>query len=156
MTGFHLAADAARFGERTMLFGACPNDIKVSGGDTDGRLGVFEYVGRVRGGPPVHLHEDQDEIYFVQEGEYLFQVSDRRTVVKAGGMIFLPRAVPHAFAQLTDSGRMLFMFSPAGDMEAYFRQLATLQGPPPPEQERALFADHGMRLVGPPIDLGHA
>ena len=153
---FSLPAEAARFDERTVLFGCCPNDIKVSGDDTGGRLGVFEYTGQIRGGPPVHLHEDQDEIYCVRDGEYLFEVGGQRTVVKAGGVIFLPRGVPHAFAQLSETGRMLFMFTPAGDMEDYFRALAQLKGPPAPEVEAALFADHGMRLVGPPIDPGHA
>jgi quercetin 2,3-dioxygenase len=153
---FSLPAGAARFDERTILFGCCANDIKVSGEDTGGRLGVFEYVGAMRGGPPLHLHEEQDEIYVVQAGEYLFQVGDRQTVVTAGGTIFLPRGVPHAFVQLSDTGRMLFMFSPAGAMEGYFRALAELTGPPPPAEEAALFAAHGMRLVGPPIDPGHA
>lgn len=154
--GFLLPPCAARFDERTILFGCSANDIKVSGQDTDGRMVVFEYFGKVRGGPPLHLHEAQDEIYFVQEGEYLFQLGEQRMVVRAGGMIFLPRGVPHAFAQLGDTGRLLFMFSPAGEMEDYFRALAQLNGPPPPEQEVALFAGYGMRLIGPPIDPGHA
>ncbi|CAN5556505.1 hypothetical protein BH10PSE4_BH10PSE4_31880 [soil metagenome] len=153
---FVLSPGGARFDERTMLFGVCANDIKVSGHDTGGRLGVFEYAGKVRGGPPLHLHHDQDEVYLVQEGQYLFQVGEARTVVGPGGVIFLPRGVPHAFAQLGDTGRMLFMFSPAGDMEDYFRALAQLKGPPPPEEEAALFAAHGMSLIGPPIDPGHA
>lgn len=154
--GYALPAGAARFGERTVLFGANPNDIKVSGQDTDGRLGVFDYVGQGPGGPPLHLHEAQDEVYFVFDGDYLFQVGERREVVKAGGMIFLPRGVPHAFAQLGETGRMLFMFTPAGRMEDYFRRLAALDGPPSPARAAALFADHGMRLIGPPIDPGHA
>ena len=153
---FVLSPGGARFDEQTVLFGVCANDIKVSGHDTGGRLGVFEYAGKVRGGPPLHLHHDQDEIYLVQEGQYLFQVGEARTVVGPGGAIFLPRGVPHAFAQLGDTGRMLFMFSPAGDMEDYFRALAQLKGPPPPEEEAALFAAHGMSLIGPPIDPGHA
>ena len=139
-----------------MLFGVCANDIKVSGQDTGGRLAVFEYAGNLKGGPPLHLHHDQDEIYMVQEGEYLFQVGEMRQLVGPGGTIFLPRGVPHAFAQLSDKGRMMFMFSPAGDMEAYFRALARIPGPPPPEEEAALFAAHGMRLIGPPINPGHA
>lgn len=152
---FALASGAARFDESTVLFGCCPNDIKVSALDTGDRLAVFEYAGHVRGGPPMHQHDEQDEIYLVQEGEYLFEVGGERRVVTAGGLIFLPRGVPHAFAQLSDAGRMLFMFSPAGRMEDYFRALSQLQGPPAPEVEAALFADHGMRLIGPPLDPGH-
>lgn len=156
MEGYVLSAEAARFGEVTRLPDGSPNAIKVSGQDTDGRVGVFEYVGLGPGGPPLHLHDAQDEIYFVLDGEYLFQVGERRVVVEAGGMIFLPRGVPHAFAQRGQSGRMLFMFTPAGRMEDYFRRLAALEGPPEPERVAALFADHGMSLIGPPIDPGHS
>lgn len=150
---YTLADGEARFGESTVLFGSSPNDIKVSGRDASGRLAVFEYRGAVRGGPPLHVHPDQDEIFFVQEGRYVFQVGEDRTVVAGGGLIFLPRGRPHTWAQLSETGRMLFMFTPAGDMEDYFRALSRLNGPLPLAEERALFAAHGMQLLGPPLDL---
>ncbi|KAK0332296.1 hypothetical protein LTR94_025466 [Friedmanniomyces endolithicus] len=153
---FALSCGRARFGEQTLLFGSCANDIKISGEDTGGGLSVFQYCGEVQGGPPLHLHEDQDEIYLVQDGQYLFQVGETQTLVSPGGVIFLPRGRPHAFSQVSEKGRMLFMFSPAGDMERYFRALAQLKGPPSPDEEVELFSAHGMRLVGPPIDLRHS
>jgi quercetin dioxygenase-like cupin family protein len=142
-----------RFGERTALFGgSSPNDIKVSGRDTAGRLAVFEYVGRVRGGPPLHVHPDQDEMFFIHGGEYVFQVGSDRHRLGTGDTIFLPRAVPHAFAQLSEVGRLLFMFTPAGDMEDFFRAMAALAGPPTEEEEAALFARHGMQRLGPGLE----
>lgn len=152
--GFVTPQGQGRFGEHTALFGgSSPNDIKVSARDTAGRLAVFEYIGRVRGGPPLHVHPDQDEIFFIHEGDYLFQVGEERYRIGAGDTIYLPRAIPHTFAQLSDEGRMLFMFTPAGDMEDYFRALAALAGPPSEDEEAALFARYGMRRLGPGLEV---
>jgi len=143
-----------RFGEHTALFGgSSPNDIKVSGRDTDGRLAVFEYVGNVRGGPPLHVHLDQDEMFFIHGGDYMFQVGTERHRLGAGDTILLPRGIPHTFAQASETGRMIFTFTPAGDMEDFFRELATLAGPPSETEETALFARHGMRRLGPGLEL---
>ena len=108
---FVVKTGEARFGEATKLFGTSPNDIKVSGKDTDGSLAVFEYNGHEKGGPPLHVHPHQDEIFYVLVGAYRFQVGDKKHEIKAGDTIFLPRNVPHTFVQLTDSGRMLFFFT---------------------------------------------
>lgn len=142
-----------RDGGDIRLFGVSPNRVKVSGADTGGRLALFAYEGHAPGGPPLHLHLDQDEVFVVEAGRYLFQVGDQRGVLSAGDTIFLPRGVPHGFAQLSAEGRLMFMFTPAGDMEAFFQAHARLDGGPDFAARAAdLFAEHGMRIVGPPID----
>lgn len=151
--GFVVKAKASRFSEKTLIGGKSPNDIKVSQKDTNGDLTVFEYTGNEKGGPPLHIHPHQDEIFFIVEGEYLFQVGDDKHTLKAGDTIFLPRTVPHAFAQLTDSGKMFFLFQPSGKMEDFFRAIGNLPSPPTPEQGAKIFADHDMVVVGPPLQF---
>ncbi len=56
--------------------GKYPNDIKVSGKDTDGQLSIFEYVGFDKIGPSLHVHLEQDEIFYVIEGDYRFKIGD--------------------------------------------------------------------------------
>lgn len=148
---FVVKATESRFGEKTSLGGKSPNDIKVSSKDTNGDLTIFEYTGNEKGGPPLHVHPHQDEIFFIVQGEYLFQVGDEKNNLKSGDTIFLPRAIPHAFAQLTDNGKMFFLFQPSGKMEDYFRVLGNLTAPPTPEQGTKIFADHDMKVVGPPL-----
>lgn len=150
---FVVRADTDRNGEKTVLFGNSPNQVKVSAADTDGRFALFEYVGRTRGGPPLHMHMYQDEIFFIREGEYLFQVGDQQHRLGVGDTIFLPKAVPHTFAQLSAEGRMVFMFTPAGDMEAFFRDQGKLSGPPSPQEADDMFAMRGMTIVGPPLPV---
>ena len=151
--GFVVKATKSRFGEQTLIGGKNPNDIKVSKKDTNSDLTVFEYAGNEKGGPPLHIHPNQDEIFFIVAGEYLFQVGDDKHHLNAGDTIFLPRTIPHAFAQLTDTGKMFFLFQPSGQMEDFFRALGNLTGPPSPEQGAKIFADHDMQVVGPPLSF---
>lgn len=151
--GFVVKANESRFGEKTLLLGKSPNDIKVSMKDTNGDLTIFEYTGNQKGGPALHIHASQDEIFFIVQGEYLFQVGDDKYNLKAGDTIFLPRTVPHAFAQLTDSGKMFFLFQPSGKMEDFFRQLGNLTAMPTPEEAAKIFHQHGMEVVGAPLQF---
>lgn len=152
--GFVVKANESRFKESTVISGGTsPNDIKVSSKDTSGELTIFEYVGRVKGGPPLHIHHKQDEIFFIVEGEYTFKVGEQVHHLQKGDTIFLPRKVPHTFAQTSENGRMYFLFQPSGKMEDFFRKLATYQAPPSPEEGAKLFADHGMKVVGPPLEI---
>jgi len=151
--GFVVKATESRFGEKTLIGGKNPNDIKVSQKDTNGDLTVFEYTGNEKGGPPVHVHPNQDEIFFIVQGEYLFQVGKDKHNLKAGDTIFLPRTVPHSFAQLTDNGKMFFLFQPSGKMEHFFKTIGNLTSPPTPDQGAKIFADHDMKVVGPPLQF---
>ena len=151
--GFVVKASESRFNEKTLIGGNNPNDIKVSQRDTSGDLTIFEYTGNVKGGPPLHIHPHQDEIFFIVQGEYLFQVGNDKHTLKQGDTIFLPRAVPHAFAQLTGNGKMFFLFQPSGKMEDYFRAIGNLTSPPTPEQGAKIFADHDMKVVGSPLQF---
>lgn len=151
--GFVVKASESRFAEKTLIGGKNPNDIKVSKKDTNGDLAIFEYTGNEKGGPPLHLHPNQDEIFFILQGEYLFQVGEEKHTLKAGDTIFLPRMVPHAFAQLTEVGKMFFLFQPSGKMEDFFRAIGNLTAPPTAEQGAKIFADHDMIVVGPPLQF---
>lgn len=149
--GFVVKANESRFGEKSFIGGKSPNDIKISQKDTNGDLTVFEYIGNEKGGPPLHVHLYQDEIFFIVQGEYHFQVGEDNHNLKAGDTIFLPRTVPHTFAQLTDLGKMFFLFQPSGKMEDFFRSISSLTSVPTHEQGVKIFANHDMKVVGPPL-----
>ena len=123
-------------------------DVKISTTDTDGDLLVLEQTGFTpKGGPPLHLHPTQDEIFFVLEGEYLFQVGDEKFQLKESDTIFLPRNVPHAFVQLTEKARMLLTFQPAGKMEAFFKFTSSLNSVPTQTEISKIFELHEMKVV---------
>lgn len=131
--------------------------VLVASAQTGGALSVLEWRGAAPGGPPLHVHPDQDEVFMVDEGQYLFQVGEDRHRLGPGDTIFLPRGVPHGFCQLGPVGRLRYLYTPAGRMEAFFAALAGLVargGPPDPAEGAELFAAHGMQVVGPPLATG--
>lgn len=151
---FKVNAGEARSDKRFTMRGVTRNtlDVKVSGDDTEGALAVFEQTGHTpNGGPPLHIHLEQDEWFFVLEGEYLFQCGDERWHAKAGDTIFLPRQVPHAFVQLTERARTIVSYQPAGAMEAFFQTTDAWTTPPTEADVAEVFAAHGMRVVGGPL-----
>lgn len=131
--------------------------LNVPGAVTGEALSVMSWQGHAPGGPPLHLHpdqdqdQDQDEVFLVEDGEYRFQCDGEQFLLRAGDSLFLPRGLPHTFRQLSPTGRLRFLYTPAGRMEDFFAALAKLDGPPTPEAAHTLFAAHGMRVVGPPL-----
>ncbi|MGB5074492.1 MAG: cupin domain-containing protein [Bacteroidota bacterium] len=152
--GFKINSGEARFGVHYKMKGVTLNtlDIKISGTDTDNDLAVFEQTGLTpNGGPPLHVHPFQDEWFYVVEGDYRFQVGDDKHQMKAGDTIFLPRNVPHAFIQLSEKGKMIVSYLPAGKMEAFFQATDQWTSPPSKDEIAKVFEDHDMKIVGPPL-----
>ncbi len=118
--GFVVRAGQNRFSAKTKLIGNSPVDIKVSTTDTNGMLSITEYTGYTKGGPPLHIHPAQDEIFIILdeifiilEGKHAFQLGDERFELTAGDSIFIPWNTPHAPAKLSETGNALWP-SPRG------------------------------------------
>ncbi len=102
----------------------------------------------------MHIHPTQDEIFYVLEGEYYFQVGEEKYGLRTGDSIFLPRKVPHSWIQISEKGKMMVTLQPAGKLEEFFVTMAALQTPPTPEELAKIFEAHEMKVVGPPVKMG--
>lgn len=154
--GFKIQAGEGRIHGHIKLKGVNSNvlDVKISGSDTDGDLAVFEQTSLSQGkGTPLHLHHTQDEIFYVIEGEYYFQVGDKKFSLAKGDSIFLPRKVPHAWTQVSATGKMTVIMQPAGKLENFFVTVAALDHEPTPKEMEKIFADNEMQVVGPPLKI---
>lgn len=154
--GFKVNAGAARKHGHITLKGVNRNilDLKVSGSDTGGQLAIFEQTGLSQGrGTPLHVHPNQDEIFYVLEGEYYFRVGDDKYRLKQGDTIFLPKKVPHAWTQVSEHGKMTVILQPAGKLEEFFIAMSSLAKEPTPAEIAQLFSNHEMEVVGPPLPI---
>jgi quercetin dioxygenase-like cupin family protein len=154
--GFKIPAGEGRLHGHLKLKGVNANilDVKISGSDTDGDLAIFEQTSVSKGrGTPLHVHPNQDEVFYVIAGNYKFKVGDDTLDLTAGDSIFLPRKVPHAWSQLSDSGKMLVTLQPAGKLENFFVTMAALDHQPGQEELAKIFSDNDMQIVGPPLKL---
>jgi mannose-6-phosphate isomerase-like protein (cupin superfamily) len=135
------------------LLGITPFDIKVSTADSGGALFLFEHRDMARGGPGRHLHFEQDEWFFPLKGEFLFEVGDETFRLQAGDSIFAPRRVPHRWTCVSAPGTIVIALQPAGTIEDFFKTLGALPSRPAPEKLAEIAAAHGMKNLGPPLDI---
>ena len=125
--------------------------FKVTPLDSQDTL-IIENTFREKGGPARHLHYDQDEWFYALEGEFIFEVGEDHFRLKPGDLLLAPRKVAHVWAYTGGiSGRILIAFMPAGQMEAFFREVTKANAMPPQDPE--VWKAHGMELVGPPLSV---
>jgi mannose-6-phosphate isomerase-like protein (cupin superfamily) len=123
---------------------------KVSGAETQGGIFIVDTIRSTPGGPPLHVHADIDEWFLVTEGDFIVQVGEDQFRLGPGDCVLGPRGTPHAFRNVSETGRMMLVFHPAGSMEAFFR-IGSERGPLSPREFSDLSSLHGMTVVGPPL-----
>jgi mannose-6-phosphate isomerase-like protein (cupin superfamily) len=151
--GFKVNAGKDRSDKPISLFEGDTFATKVSGNDTNGDIYVFESIRVKEGGPTHHYHFDQDEWWYILQGEFLFKIGDDMYKGKAGDSFFGPRMVPHSFAKVGEGeARLLMFFQPAGKMEECFRKISEGVTKNMTEAEKDKFREeHGHKRVGSPI-----
>jgi mannose-6-phosphate isomerase-like protein (cupin superfamily) len=124
-------------------------DFKAVPQRSNGLL-IIENTFHAPGGPARHLHYDQDEWFYVLEGEFILEVGVSQYRLQPGDSILGPQRVPHVWAFVGHTrGRILIAFNPAGSMEDFFRKVTQAGAMPP--QDPDLWQAHGMELLGPPL-----
>jgi len=128
--------------------------IKISSRDTEGAFTVFEgHTGALQG-PPLHRHRDQDEWWYIVEGEYRFEVDGRETYAQTGDTVYAPRGSAHTFQNVGNRpGRTLTTVVPGG-VDLFFEELETVapRGAVPDVARMSLvFEKHRQELLGPPL-----
>src|SRR5215469_11521193 len=115
------------------------------GEQTGGAYAVIETANDPSTGIRLHVHEREDETWFVIEGEYTFEVGDQTFRAGPGDYVFGPRNVPHSYANKTEAvARALIMVTPAG-FEGFWRESATMAGNP--AAHHALGEKYGVRQL---------
>lgn len=113
-------------------------------------LFVVEITLDKKGGPARHLHLFQDEWFYALEGEFLLEVGGERFHLKPGDSAFSPKNVPHVWAFVAGTrGRMLFVVSPIGKLEAFFVDAGNRNVLPGSDQNQ--WQPYDLEWVGPPL-----
>ncbi len=125
--------------------------FKVSRKETADVL-MVEITLEQKGGPAKHVHFDQDEWWYLLEGDLVIEIGDERFRIKPGDSLFARRNVPHTWANVGDSRmRFLAFLSPAGNAEAFFENASKNRSLPGSDQN--LWRPYGMEWVGPPLKI---
>jgi mannose-6-phosphate isomerase-like protein (cupin superfamily) len=106
-----------------LTFGDASILVRATGDDTDGAFSLFEEVPPMVD-TPLHVHANDDELFYVLDGEHVITVGGREFTVGPGGLVFAPRGIPHAQRRVVPGvGRLLVQTTPAG-IDGFFRELA--------------------------------
>ena len=134
--------------------------FKVLGGETGGRLAAWEQLLPHRSSPPLHVHHDEDEAWYVLDGELTFQVADATWTATAGSFVCAPGGLPHTFRVDSPTARLLALALPGrfdGFVQATGRAAEAPTLPPPPDGPPdmaglvAAAREHGREVLGPPL-----
>ncbi len=150
---FAVASDQ---GEARWWFGGLAV-IKATAADTGGQMSIIEITEPPGAEGPLHVHHQEDEGFWLLEGDATFDVGDTVIEAHAGDYVFGPRDVPHRYS-VGDAGcRMLFIFTPGGFEDlliAISEPAGSRTLPPPPDKEpdwewvAAMAKAHGNELLG--------
>jgi mannose-6-phosphate isomerase-like protein (cupin superfamily) len=99
---------------------------------------------------PVHLHEREDEVIFIQSGEGEATLGDQVVRLAAGATLFVPQGIWHS-GRNTGTGTLkwIALYSPSG-FDGYFREIGRKSPDDPPrrrsaEEREALDRRFGIR-----------
>lgn len=103
------------------------------------------------GGPPLHIHPDQDETHYVLEGQLRYQIGEKTIDANSGDCIHIPKGTPHAWINLQQQpARTLAVLSP-GNSEGFFKTLISSAEALDPEFLVKLGHEYGTEVIGLPL-----
>ncbi len=106
-----------------------PVEVLVSGEMTGGLSTTLTQTSPPGGGPPPHLHLNEDETFFVLEGEYEFLWDGEWHPIAHGETVFARRGSVHTFRNAgTTTGKILIFVAPAG-LDKYLEEISPLAIP---------------------------
>src|ERR1700731_1991154 len=131
--------------------------LKAGTAEKDGAVAVYE--GALPGhnsGPALHVHDREDEALYVIEGEATAPLGGELSTAASGSFIWMPRGVPHSFANLGDVPLRLLGFAVPSGVEELLASLPRDQSqlnPAKIAEIDKLAEGFGARTVGPPIPV---
>jgi mannose-6-phosphate isomerase-like protein (cupin superfamily) len=126
--------------------------LKAGAAQTAGAVSVYEGGLPARtAGPPLHVHSGADEALYILEGEVTIQLGQQTIQADAGAFVWMPRGVPHTFANAgLAPARMLGLAVPGG-IEDLLASVPRDGSPLDPAALAVLATKYGSRTVGPAL-----
>lgn len=130
--------------------------VKASDAVTGGAFTLLEATEPPHFGPPLHIHHDAAEAFYVLEGTYLFFLGGRETRCPAGSFVYIPAGIEHGFRVGDAPSRKLNLYVPAA-MIGYFDEVADAarRGDMDDEHLGDIATRYGMEVTGP-VPEGYA
>ena len=135
---------------------SAPWQVLAGGDATAGAVTFGEaHLPPMTAGPSLHVHTREDEAAYVLEGVLTCVVGEETFEAATGKLVWLPREVPHTFANMSREAVRVFGVTVPAGLEGMFEEqaayFASLDGPPDETVVQAIGAKYGVSVVGPPL-----
>ena len=127
-----------------------PTSLRATAATTGGAFGLVEGHSMAPGfESPYHVHSNEDEAFYVLEGEIAFIVDGKWMVGGPGTYAFGPRNIPHGFKVVSDTPARLLLLASPGGFEGFVSELRQPE-PAPPDMGvlAATAARYGIEILG--------
>ena len=136
--------------------------IKTSSRAGQDGLCVIEHWMPYGDSPPMHVHRNEDELFFILEGEVRFIVDGQEKVGRVGDSLLAPKGLPHSYCVESRDGARMLTVTRGADFENMLRlssrpsqrfELPTRSAPTPAVIDAlvATCAANGIDIVGTPL-----
>jgi quercetin dioxygenase-like cupin family protein len=138
-------------GKQLRIFGGVEFLVKVSSEESGGAFTLLDNINPAGLYLPPHVHSQEDETFYILEGEFEFYVADQTLRAGPGATVYAPRGIPHAFKVLSSTpGRALVLATPGG-FERCMEELSKLPlDPPDMPQVFQVCSRYGIEFLPPP------
>ena len=135
---------------RSIDLGGFQMTVKATSDQTGGAFSLLEADEPPNFGPPLHIHHDAAEAFYVLGGEYVIFLEERELTCAEGSFIFIPAGVRHGFRVGNVPSRKLNFYVPAA-MVGYFDELsaAIKNDEADPEALSDIALRYSMEVLGP-------
>jgi mannose-6-phosphate isomerase-like protein (cupin superfamily) len=135
---------------RAIDLGGFSMSVKANSDQTNGAFSLLEAREPAGFGPPLHIHRDAAEAFYVLEGEYIVFVEGREATCPAGSFIFIPAGIEHGFRVGGVASRKLNLYTPAA-MVGYFDEIAAAgrAGDVDDSELSRIALRYSMEVIGP-------
>jgi mannose-6-phosphate isomerase-like protein (cupin superfamily) len=122
-------------------------EVLATAEQTGGSLGMFRQTIAPGKGPATHVHQTEDEFFYIVSGEFKLKLGERVMNAPAQSVMFVPRGTAHTFLNVgTEPGVLLVGVTPGG-LEGMFAKRQGVDA----ETNRKLMKAHNTEIVGPPL-----
>ncbi|MGN6604596.1 MAG: cupin domain-containing protein [Ginsengibacter sp.] len=138
-------------------------NIRVSERENPDGISLLEHRAYQNDSPPQHIHENEDEIFYVLEGEFRFLIDKEEFRLKKGDILTAPKGIPHTYKIESAEGGRWMTITSGKDFEQFVKaigrpagkiELPKKHGAPSNEEVEELThkaAEYHIIIAGPPL-----
>ena len=147
-------ASVIRSGEGKMI-NPLPGEqvlLKLDKSNTNNVMDFWIATSGYKSGPPLHIHPNADELFYILEGSLLMQHGEELIEAFPGDLVYIPRGVPHTFANMSEQpARFINVFCPSGLSDFLLEVADGMATQPEKTNVQEIAVQHDLQLIGPPL-----